>query len=263
MHALGYAVQQTRISIGAVLLFTGGVLRLGGGPRWGRAVVFPLALMLFAMPWEVLDAVRFHLRLGVIATTELMARWVGIEVVRNGTQLFSPDGSYQYDVAAACSGGGADGVDALLALSALVGYLGLRSNWRRLGVFLLASPLTLAGNVVRITAVVLAGEWVGQRAGEVLHHWAGFVVFLIVLGGVQLAVAWLERGDKNPMADGAGSGREKVCHVLRDKRSGRGGIWVWVGGVVAVVTVVTVGGWSGWMGGRCGRRRALRWRRTG
>jgi hypothetical protein len=37
LHALGFISQQARISILALLLFTWGVLRLGGGRRWGRA----------------------------------------------------------------------------------------------------------------------------------------------------------------------------------------------------------------------------------
>lgn len=194
LHAMGFAVQQTRVSIVALLLFIWGVLRLAGGPRWGRAAVFPLALLVFAIPMGVLDAVGFHLRLGVIATTEVIARVAGIELVRNGTQLFSPDGSYQYDVAAACSG--VRSLMALLALAALVGYLGVNSWWRRAALFGLAFPLTFVGNVVRIAGIVFAGEWFGQRAGEVVHDWAGFVVFLVVLGGVQVAAGWLAEADE-------------------------------------------------------------------
>jgi hypothetical protein len=50
VHLLGYAVQQTRISILGFLLFTWGVLALAGGRRWGRAAAFPLAFMVFAVP---------------------------------------------------------------------------------------------------------------------------------------------------------------------------------------------------------------------
>lgn len=191
VHLLGYAVQQTRFSIIAVMIFAWGVLRLGGGTRWGQATAFPLALLVFSIPMGVLDAVGFHLRLGVIATTEVIAQLAGIEVLRNGTQLFSPDGSYQYDVAAACSG--VRSLMAMLALAALVGFLGPRAWWRRGVVFLLAFPLTFVGNVVRISGIVFAGEWLGQGAGEFVHDWAGFVVFVIVLVGVQFAAGWLER----------------------------------------------------------------------
>jgi len=230
IHLLGYAVQQTRISIFALLIFSWGVVRLAGGVKWGRAAAFPLALLLFAVPMGALDAVGFHLRVVVIATTEVLVNAIGIEVVRNGTQLFSPDGGYQYDVAAACSG--VRSLMALLALSALVGYLGLRSNRWRLGVFLLAFPLTVVGNVVRISGIVLAGEWLGQEAGEFLHDWAGFVVFLVVLGGVQVAVNWLAQFETAPeLKNGVG---RPIGYKWTRARASR------VGGGVVLVAVVTV-----------------------
>jgi len=230
IHLLGYAVQQTRISIFALLIFSWGVMRLAGGVKWGRAAAFPLALLLFAVPMGALDSVGFHLRVLVIATTEVLVNAIGIEVVRNGTQLFSPDGNYQYDVAAACSG--VRSLMALLALSALVGYFGLRSNRWRLGVFLLAFPLTVVGNVVRISGIVLAGEWLGQEAGEFLHDWAGFVVFLVVLGGVQVAVNWLAQFEAAP---GLKNGIDRpIGYKWTGARAS------WVGGGVLVVAVVTV-----------------------
>ena len=237
-HVLGYMVQQTRLSIVAVLIFTWGVLRLAGGARWGRAAAFPLMLMLFSIPVGVLDAVGFHLRLGVIGVTETIAQWVGIEVVRNGTQLFSPDGSYQYDVAAACSG--VRSLMALLALSAVLGYIVLRSPVKRVGVFLLAFPLTFLGNVVRIAAIVLAGELLGQRAGEIVHDWAGFIVFVVVLGGVQLTAAWLARSESNPTTPRPPA--SSVCNHYGYKLTRRDAWRVALGVVVAAV-LVTGGLW--------------------
>lgn len=187
LHVIAFAVQQTRLSIVALLVFAWGVMRLGGGARWGRAMVFPLGLLLFAVPMNFLDSVGFHLRLAVIQATEWIAQGVGIDVVRNGTQLSSPDGQFQYDVAAACSG--VRSLMALMALSCLIGYLELRTWGRRAAVFLLCFPLTYLGNVVRITGIVLIGEWVGHSAGAWVHEYAGFVVFVIVLGGVHLAAS--------------------------------------------------------------------------
>lgn len=198
LHALGYAVEQTRISIVALLLFAWGVLALAGGSRWGRAAAFPLAFLLFAVPLDILDSVGFHLRLWVIEAVHRIAVALGIEVIRNGTQLFSPDGAYQYDVAAACSG--VRSLMALMALSLLTAYLNLRSWWRRAAVFLLCFPLTYLGNVVRIGAIVLAGEGIGQEAGVWVHEWAGFLVFVVVLGGVLAAVALWQKISPEPPA---------------------------------------------------------------
>lgn len=192
LHLLGYAVQQTRLSILAALLFTWGLLTLTGGRRWGRAAAFPCLFMVFAIPLNVLDTLGFHLRMGVTDVAYETARALGLGVVRNGTQLFSPHGGYQYDVAAACSG--VRSLMALAALSLLLGYLNFRAWWARLALLVLCVPYAFLGNVVRIFSIILAAEWLGQGAGTVVHEWFGFLVFLVVLGLQLLTVAALKRG---------------------------------------------------------------------
>ncbi len=191
VHLLGYVMQQGRISIIGLLLFAWGLLALAGGRRGGRAAAFPLAFMIFAIPLNVLDTVGFYLRLSVIEAAYHLARWVHIDVLRNGTQLLAPDGGYQYEVAAACSG--LRSLMALAALSLLVGYLNFRSWWARIFVGLLCFPYAFAGNVVRIFAIIVVAAWQGQKAGTVVHEWFGFLIFLIVLGLVQLTVTVMQR----------------------------------------------------------------------
>ena len=191
LHLLGYALQQTRVSIVGFLVFTWGVLALGGGRRWGRAAAFPLGFMLFALPLNVLDTAGFFLRVGVTDVAYHAARALHIDVIRNGTQLLSPDGSYNYDVAAACSG--VRSLMALAALSLLLGYLSFRSWWARALIGALCLPYAFVGNVVRIFAIIVAAEWQGEEAGKVVHEWFGFLIFVIVLGLVQLTIWLLER----------------------------------------------------------------------
>ena len=191
VHLLGYALQQGRLSIVGLLLFAWGLLTFVGGSRWGRAAMFPLAFMVFAIPLNVLDTVGFYLRLGVIETAYHFARLVHIDVLRNGTQLVSPDGHYQYDVAAACSG--MRSLMALAALSLLLGYLNFRAWWALALVALLCFPYAFVGNVARIFAIIVAAAWRGQAAGERAHDIMGFGVFLIVLGLVQVTAWFLEK----------------------------------------------------------------------
>ena len=216
LHLLGYVMQQGRISIVGLLLFAWGVLTFAGGRRWGQAAAFPLAFLVFAIPLNVLDTAGFYLRLGVIETAWHLARLLHIDVIRNGTQLLSPDGSYQYDVAAACSG--MRSLMALAALSLLLGYLNFRSWWVRLAIGLLCVPYAFVGNVARIFAIIVAADWRGQGAGETTHAVMGFGVFVIVLGLVQLTVWLLQRWKiggslpENPAPE--------TCHIIDDKHSG-------------------------------------------
>ncbi len=212
VHLLGYIMQQGRVSIVGLLLFVWGGLALAGGRRWGKAAAFPLAFMIFAIPLNVLDTVGFYLRLSVIDVAYHLARLVHLDVIRNGTQLLSPGGSYQYDVAAACSG--MRSLMALAALSLLVGYLNFRSWWARAFISLLCFPYAFVGNVVRIFAIIVAAAWRGEKAGTAVHEWFGFLIFLIVLGLVQLTVALMQHwklggGPPENMAPGK-------CHIIDD-----------------------------------------------
>lgn len=201
LHVAGFGAQQARISIVALLVFAWGVVRLAGGPRWGKAAVFPLAFMIFAIPVGVLDEIGLPLRLWVTDAGEAIARAAGIPVLRSGTQLLAPDGRFNYDVAAPCSG--VRSLMALTALSLLFGYLNFRSWWRRGLILALAFPLVYLGNVVRIVAIVFAAHWAGPAWGERAHVVMGYGVFVIVLGGVLAAIAvlrrvWPEDGEVEP-----------------------------------------------------------------
>lgn len=218
LHLLGYAMQQGRISIAGLLLFTWGVLAFFGGRRWGRAAAFPLAFMVLAIPLNVLDTLGFHLRLGVIETAWQLARLLGIDVIRNGTQLLSPDGRYQYDVAAACSG--LRSLMALAALSLLVGYLNFRAGWARAFIGLLCLPYAFVGNVARIFAVIVMAQWRGQAAGERTHDVMGFGVFLVVLGLVQLTVMLLQKWNVGGGLPGKPSGEVERDLRARSERVG-------------------------------------------
>lgn len=227
LHALGFAAQQARVSIIALLLFGWGVLRLAGGRRWGRAAAFPLAFMVFAIPLNALDSAGLWLRMWVVDASTGLAHGAGIGVLRSGTQLLAPDGSYNYDVAAACSG--VRSLMALAALSLLAGYLNFRSWWRRGSVLLLSFPLVYLGNVVRISAIVFAAQWGGPTWGNRAHEVMGYGVFVIVLGGVLLAIAaWMRLAPERSLeSDPPGTARPSgvsprtagVSHPIIDKVS--------------------------------------------
>jgi EpsI family protein len=223
LHALGFVAQQARISIVALLLFIWGVLRLAGGPRWGTAAVFPLAFMAFAIPVDVLDSLGFWLRVWVVKASAIIAHAAGIGVLQSGTQLLAPDGSYNYDVAAACSG--INSLTALVALSLLAGYLNLNTWWRRALVFLLCFPLVYLGNVARIVSIIFAAQIGGPKWGDIAHEVMGYGIFVIVLGGVLAAIAalqrwWPESPEKcHLLSDTSVSGSretERQCHLLSD-----------------------------------------------
>lgn len=241
LHALGYVAQQTRVCLVAFLFCLWGALRLGGGPRWGRAAVFPIAFLAFAIPLNLLDSVGFTLRVWVVEVSAAIAHAAGIAVLRSGTLLASPDGSYHYDVAAACSG--VRSLTAMVALSLLLGYLNFQSWQRRAVVLLSCLPLVYLGNVARIVSIIFAAQLGGPKWGNVAHEVMGYGVFGIVLGGVLGVAALLRRWWPEPgpaVADPTAvvpplchplddKPAKPTCHLMDDKRA-----WAVVAGVVAL-----------------------------
>jgi exosortase len=205
LHVVGFVAEQARISILGLLLYAWGVIALAGGPRWARAASFPVAFMVFAIPINALDSAGFWLRMWVVGASAKIAHGLGIAVLVNGTQLLSPDGRYNYDVAAACSG--VRSLVALSALSLLIGYIRFRPGWLAAFLFGLSFPLIFVGNVARIVSIVVSAQLGGRVWGDRAHEVMGFGVFAIVLGGAFLAAEavarmrpdWV-RGDPDPGA---------------------------------------------------------------
>ena len=129
-----------------------------------------------------------------------MAHWVlGIDVIRVGTQLFDPSGSYGFDVAAPCSG--MRSLIAIFLLATIYGFFVFRSPWIRLLLMALALPFSVLGNLARMLLIIVAAEIGGQSWGNYVHEGGplgiiSLVPYLPAMVGLLLVGRWLERGGK-------------------------------------------------------------------
>lgn len=190
-HIVGYVVQQPRVSTVAFFAGVYGLMGLLWGWRWLRACFFPFFLFVFCIPvGSLAESLTFPLRLFVSWLSSGISQHIlGIAVIRDGTQLFDASRSFQFDVAAACSG--IRSLTALLALTTIYGFVTFKAGWRRLLMIALAVPLAVVGNVARITTVVLAAKAFGTEAGLFVHDWFGFVTFAGALGCMLALGHWL------------------------------------------------------------------------
>jgi exosortase len=188
LHAAGFLVQQTRVSIVAFFVGLYGIMGLLWGPGWLRAVFFPYFLLAFTLPVTAyLDAPTFKLRLfSTWFSTWFCKSILSIPIKRIGTMVYkdatAKDPGFQFDVAAACSG--IRSLTIVLLLTLAFAWLHLRSPWRRCVMILAAVPLALLGNTVRlITTFCVADIW-GQAAASKVETKAGFITFAVALAGV-------------------------------------------------------------------------------
>lgn len=193
LHVAGFAIQQSRVSVVGFYL---GVYALIGAV-WGwsmlRATFFPCFLFVFCVPLGTLaETITFPLRMIATAITAGISQVVfGIALIRNGTQIFDAAGEFRYEVAAAC--GGLRSLTATVALAAIYSFMSLERPWKRLLMILSAFPLAVAGNVLRLTTIILAAEAFGQKAGNWVHDNSilSLLPYIPAFLGMGLLGSWL------------------------------------------------------------------------
>ena len=203
LHVGGYMIQQSRLSVAAFFLGAYALIGLMWGRKWMWAALFPFSLFVFCVPMGpgATEIVTFPLRkLATHITSFLCNTILGINVVQNGTQLFDAAGSYQYEVAAACSG--IRSLTAILAFSVIYAYINFKMTWRRLAMVAAAFPLAVVANVFRLVLIVIAAEAFGQNAGNYVHESTVFslVPYIPALAGLFGFGWWLSEGRKTRQA---------------------------------------------------------------
>jgi exosortase len=205
LHVFGYLVQQPFFSV--VALFAGiyGLMGLAWGREWLKNSHYPFLLFVFSIPLAShLNFILFPLRLFVCWLVEIGAHVLGIDVMRNGTQLIDPSGTFQYDVAAAC--GGMRSLIAIFLLATIYGFGAFRSPGKRIFLMALAVPMAVLGNFLRLLAIITAAAFGGQDWGSYVHEGGPFGIisllpYIPAIAGMLFVGHWMEnRPDKNDSA---------------------------------------------------------------
>lgn len=174
IHLLGYMVQQTRLSVVGFYFGLWGILGVVWGPQVMQRTFFPFLLFVFCVPLgTATETLTFPLRKVATTITVKICNLLSIGVQQSGTNMMDPQGRYQYDVAAACSG--IRSLTAICAISTAYAFVFFTQLWKRAVVILLAIPLAVISNVLRLLSIVFASELSGvtghspQAAGQYVH----------------------------------------------------------------------------------------------
>jgi exosortase len=204
LHVFAYLIQQPRLSAVAFLGGLWALLATAWGWRFAVASLFPFGLLVFCVPvGTISDPITVLLRrISTDIAVAVVRYGLGIHVLQTGVQIMDPKGAYAYEVVAACSG--IRSLVTLLALTTIYGFMTFVTGWKRALMVGLALPLALAGNVVRLVAIILAAEAFGHRAGEWVHEGMGFVTFVLALWLLFAIGHWLREPDSAAGPSGEG-----------------------------------------------------------
>jgi exosortase len=176
--SLGAELFISRVSL--LVLIAGMVLFLAGW-KMLRAVSFPLAFLIFAIPIPVIvyNQITFPLQLTASRFAAFWLEAVRVPVLRDGNILLLSN--YSLEVIEACSG--IRSLMSLVALAVAYGYFAEARLWVRCLLVLLMVPSAIISNALRIMgAGVLAHRFGPDAAEGFLHEFSGWVVFLTALG---------------------------------------------------------------------------------
>jgi len=144
-----------------------------------RAVAFPMAFLLFAIPLPVLVYNEIVFPLQFIASR--FATWTLetlnlFPIMREGNVLVLPGMSLE--VVEACSG--IRSLMSLLALAAGFGYVVERSTLARWILVLAMVPLAIISNGTRVMLTAIMATYMGPKAAEgFMHEFSGWVIFVV------------------------------------------------------------------------------------
>jgi len=169
------------LAISMVLLVFGTIWYLAGW-KWAKTLWFPCAFMLFMIPLNFLEEqVAFPLRMFVTTFSVKILNLFGMDVVQQGTAIFSVNRHFEpLDVADPCSG--IRSLVALMALTALYGYITMDRGWKKWLLFASSIPLAVLGNLARITTIAFVAQGFGQDLATTIYHdYSGYIVFSLAI----------------------------------------------------------------------------------
>jgi exosortase len=165
----------TRVSMIGVL--AGAIVYLMGWAHL-RALAFPLALLLLMIPLPaiIFNQIAFPLQLLASQCGVNILRHFGIPVLREGNVIVLANSTLE--VAQACSG--IRSLVSLFTLTLLYGHFSGLGTPARVAILVLAVPIVIVTNGLRVAATGLASHHYGTDVADgVLHDVFGWLVFIV------------------------------------------------------------------------------------
>jgi exosortase len=199
----GLAAELFTMRLSMVGALAGLVLYFRGWPQLRRWWL-PFALLILSIPLPTLVTNSLALPLQLRASS--MGAWLlnlrHVPVILAGNIIQLP--GHRLFVTEACSG--LRSLTALISLAVLAGGLWLRQPIGRLAVLMMAIPIAIVLNAIRVFLTGFLVFYVNPKMGEGFMHltegWLMFALAFLCLGGVTWVAARLERAPEvQPLAE--------------------------------------------------------------
>lgn len=147
------------------------------GWNFVKEFAFPIFYLYFLcpLPEAVLTTLSFNVQVWSTQIATVMSRLAMVDAVRVGTSIHTD--TVVLDVGAPCSGFRM--LVALTAFAIFLVYAVKGDLWRKVLFVLIAMPLSVLVNSLRVALLVLVGHYWDPTLVPVLHDYSGYLVLLI------------------------------------------------------------------------------------
>lgn len=191
LHVLALARQLYPISAASLILVLSGLVLALARTETLCRLAFPLGFLLLMIPWPYLERTTPYLARWVANAAATITRAMGLEVITSGARVELPEATLV--IGAPCSG--VNSLAALMTLAVLYAFLVRGALGARLALVILALPIALLANLVRVCLLVLLAHSFGAEAAmRYFHYGASPFLFLLALGMLILVGKGLRSG---------------------------------------------------------------------
>jgi exosortase len=188
-----------------------GLLLLLLGPAYMPYLFLPVCYLAFGIriSQQIMEQFTFRLKLWASQGSYVMLKVIGafmnFGVELNGNTLIMIKGNTTpmppLDVADACSG--MRMVIAFFALAAAVALLSCRHWWQRTALLIMATPVALFLNIIRVSVLAIASLWFQNAAAGQAHMLIGTILLIPGLGLFMLLVWILNKAVQDAPPEGS------------------------------------------------------------
>ena len=177
IYFAGHRTIQPRITLGALPFFLLGISLCSYGAQISVKLLFPLFFFLLSVPLPNFQQATTQLQILAILIAEQGTNLIGIETFSEGSTLYSAKEKWHPTII----GGGCSGIRSLIALftfSSAWAYISSINLWKKIVFVLLAIPIAILGNSLRVISIFIFSEWVSPEFGlGFWHNWSGLLFF--------------------------------------------------------------------------------------
>lgn len=177
LYAISYRTFQPRIAAGALPFLLWGGCYYVWGWRVARLLAFPFFFFWLAVPLPSFQQATTNLQLLATSLAHHGSGLFGVETRVVGTTILPVNGDWKpLDIATGCSG--IRSLMALLMISSAWAYVAKIKMWQKAVLFMMALPLAIIGNALRVTSIFVIAEYGNAEwAAGTWHDWSGLLLF--------------------------------------------------------------------------------------